>query len=58
MTDNVCDSLMDTLVLGGSVGTKGSVLMMIAMVVVSVCKDQWTKRGGVNWALFKILNAI
>jgi hypothetical protein len=36
MTDNVCDSLMDTLVLGGSVGTKGSVLMMIAMVAVSV----------------------
>jgi hypothetical protein len=36
MMYNVCDSLMDTLVLSGSVGMKGSVMMIIPMVVASV----------------------
>jgi hypothetical protein len=36
MTDVVCGSLMDTLAEGGSVGTKGSMMMMTAMVVASV----------------------
>jgi hypothetical protein len=36
MIDVVYGSLMDALVLGGSVGTKGSMMMMTAMVVVSV----------------------
>jgi hypothetical protein len=36
MIDVVYGSLMDALVLGGSVGTKGSMMMMTAMAVVSV----------------------
>jgi hypothetical protein len=35
----VCGSLMDTLILDGSVGTKGSMMMMTAMVVASELCD-------------------
>jgi hypothetical protein len=36
MMEVVCGSLMHTLVLSGSVGTKGSMMMMMAMVVANV----------------------
>jgi hypothetical protein len=35
MMDVVCGSLMGTLVLDGSVSMKGSMMMMVAMVVAS-----------------------
>jgi hypothetical protein len=35
MTEVVCDSLMGALVMGGSVGTKGSMMMMTTMVAAS-----------------------